>query len=309
MEFEKLDETILNKITTVDNFEKGAYNIRKNGKGLFRKTTPNINITTKKDTDGIDIHVKENTDNEIVHIPVLVTLAGVNDMVYNDFHIGENAKVTIVAGCSIHNCGEAKTQHNGIHRFFLAKNASVKYVENHYGEGTGTGEKILNPVTEVYLEEGSMLEMETSQLEGVDSTIRETRGIVKENASFIVKEKIMTHDDQYAKTIFDIELNGDNSSTKVTSRAVAKDNSKQIFASKIHGNSKCFAHTECDAILKDNAKVIAVPEIEANDADANLIHEATIGKIASAELIKLMTLGLSEKESEEKIIQGFLSKC
>ena len=301
-----IDKNLLNEVSNLDNLEKGAYNIRKNGEGIERHVTENINIVPKKDLPGIDIYVKENTKFEFIHIPVIITQSGLNDLVYNDFYIGKNANVIIVAGCGIHNDHHANSQHDGIHRFYLEEGAKVKYIEKHYGEGNGDGKRILNPVTEVYLKNGSSMEMESVQIKGVDSTIRETKGVLAENTNFVVTEKIMTHGDQTAKTTFDVELNGENSSTHVTSRSVAADNSKQEFVSKIYGNEKCFAHSECDAIIKDNAIVTATPEITANNVEANLIHEAAIGKIAGEQLTKLMTLGLSEKEAEEEIINGFL---
>ena len=304
---ENIDRELLKEITGTENVEfEGAYNIRKNGQGVERKITENVDIITKKEVSGIDIYVKPNTKFEFIHIPVIITESGINDVVYNDFYIGENSKVTIVAGCGIHNDHHKDSQHDGIHRFFLEKGAKVKYIEKHYGEGDGTGKRILNPVTEVYLKDGSTLEMESVQIKGVDSTIRTTKGVLEENSSFIVTEKIMTHGTQFAKTEFEVELNGENSSTKVTSRSVATEQSKQEFCSKVIGNTKCFGHVECDAIIKDTAKVVAIPEIVANDVEANLIHEAAIGKIAGEQLIKLMTLGLTEKEAEEAIIKGFL---
>ena len=300
-----IESGLLKEVAGSDTFE-GAYNIRKDGQGVERKVTENINIVTKKDKSGIDIYVKENTKNEFVHIPVIITQSGLTDVVYNDFYIGKNAKVFIIAGCGIHNDHHKDSTHNGIHRFFLEEGAYVKYVEKHYGEGNGDGKRILNPVTEVYLKDGSVLEMDSVQIKGVDSTDRVTKGELGANTNLIVTEKIMTHGNQYAKTTFDVTLNGENSSTHVTSRSVAVDNSKQKFISKVYGNSKCFAHVECDAIIKDNASVSATPEVNANNVDANLIHEAAIGKIAGEQLIKLMTLGLTEKEAEEERIKGFL---
>ena len=302
----KVDENLLNEITNYEEIKKGAYNIRKNGQGIERKVTENVNIITKQDKPGINIYVKENTKFEFIHIPVIITESGLTDLVYNDFYIGKNANVIIVAGCGIHNDHHKKSQHDGIHRFFLEEGAKVKYIEKHYGEGIGDGKKILNPVTEVYLKKGSSMEMESSQIKGVDSTIRETKGVLEEDTNFVVSEKIMTNGIQTAKTIFDVQLNGDNSSTHVTSRSVATDESKQYFISKIYGNKKCFAHSECDAIIKDNAIVTATPEITANNVEANLIHEAAIGKIAGEQIIKLMTLGLTEKQAEDEIINGFL---
>lgn len=302
-----VEKDLLKEITGAENGElQGAYNIRKNGEGIERKITENTNIVTKKDVSGIDIHVKPNTKFEFIHIPVIITESGIKDVVYNDFYIGENSKVTIIAGCGIHNDHHKDSQHDGIHRFYLEKGAKVKYIEKHYGEGDGTGKRVLNPVTEVYLKDGAVLEMESVQIKGVDSTIRTTKGILEGNSSFVVTEKIMTHGTQYAKTEFEVELNGENASTKVTSRSVAIEESKQEFCSKVTGNAKCFGHVECDAIIKDTARVVAIPEIVANNVDANLIHEAAIGKIAGEQLTKLMTLGLTEKEAEDAIINGFL---
>ena len=301
----KIEEELLEKVSG-ENIRTGAYNIRENGKGVERQITDNVKIETKTDTPGINIYVKENTKFEIIHIPVIITQSGLKDVVYNDFYIGKNANVVIIAGCGIHNDEHKDSQHNGIHRFFLEKGAKVKYYEKHYGEGLGTGKRILNPITEVELKEDSSLEMESVQIKGVDSTIRETRGKVYKNASFVVTEKILTAGTQLAKTIFDVQLEEEGASVKVTSRSVATENSIQEFKSKVVGNAECFGHVECDAIIKDNAKVISTPEIVANNVDANLIHEAAIGKIAGEQLIKLMTLGLSEKEAEDKIIEGFL---
>lgn len=304
---DNVDIDLLQEITGVENAKfSGAYNIRKDGQGIERKITENVNIVTKKDVSGIDIYVKENTKYEFIHIPVIITESGLNDVVYNDFYIGENAKVTIIAGCGIHNDHHKDSQHDGIHRFFLEKGAKVKYIEKHYGEGSGTGKRILNPVTEVYLKDGATMEMDSVQIKGVDSTARVTKGVLDDNTNLVVSEKILTHGEQFAKTSFEVELNGENSSTKVTSRSVATENSKQEFSSKVIGNNKCFGHVECDAIIKDNAKIIAIPEIVANNVEANLIHEAAIGKIAGEQLIKLMTLGLTEKEAEDAIINGFL---
>lgn len=303
---ETVDEELLNEISDYNGEFKGAYNIRKNGKGIQRQVTENINIVTKTDKPGIDIIVKPNTKFEFVHIPVILTESGLKDVVYNDFFIGKDANVIIIAGCGIHNDYHKNSQHDGIHRFFLEEGAKVKYIEKHYGEGSGDGKRILNPVTEVYLKSGSSMEMEAVQIKGVDSAIRETKGVLEDNTNFVVTEKIMTHGKQSAQTCFDVQLNGENASTHVTSRSVATEDSYQHFTSKIYGNSKCFAHSECDAIIKDNAKVKATPEITANNVDANLIHEAAIGKIAGEQLTKLMTLGLSEKEAEEQIINGFL---
>ena len=305
----KLDAIEKNLLKTIADIEKtpiGAYNIRENGKGVARNTTANIDIVTKQDKPGIDIIIKPNTKNESVHIPVILTESGFNDVVYNDFYIGENADVVIVAGCGIHNNTCKTSEHDGIHTFYLEPGAKVKYIEKHYGEGSGTGDRILNPQTIVHLKENSSLKMETVQIEGVSSTIRETSGDLGDNSTLTITEKIMTNGNQFAKTVFNVDLNGKDSSVHVTSRSVAKDNSSQEFYSNVNGNSKCFGHVECDAIIMDNAKITATPKIVANHIDASLIHEAAIGKIAGEQLIKLMTLGLTEKEAEEQIISGFL---
>ena len=303
---QEIEQKLLKEIANIDENIEGAYNIRKNGKGIEKKVTENINIVTKTDKQGIDVYVKEDTKFEIVHIPVIITESGLKDVVYNDFYIGKNSNVTIIAGCGIHNDHHKDSEHDGIHRFFLEEGAKVKYIEKHYGEGDGEGKKILNPVTEMYLKSGSTLEMESVQIKGVDSTERITKGILESDTNLVISEKIMTHGNQYAKTKFDVELNGENASTKVTSRSVATENSVQEFESTVIGNTKCFGHVECDAIIKDTAKVIAIPSIKANNVEANLVHEATIGKIAGEQLMKLMSIGLDEKQAEEEIIKGFL---
>lgn len=301
-----LDSHILKIINEELTRKNSAFNIRKDGKSIERGSTENIKIESKTDKDGIDIYVKEGTINGYVHIPVIITKSGFSDKVYNDFHIGKNSIVIINAGCGIHNDAHKDSSHNGIHRFFIEEGSYVKYIEKHYGEGDGDGKRILDPVTEVYLGKNATLEMDTAQIKGVSSTIRTTKATLDDNSKLVINEKIMTHESQTAKTIFNVELNGKNSSAKVTSRSVASEESHQEFVSNVIGNNECFAHVECDAIIKDNASVTSDPKITANHIDARLIHEATIGKIAGEQLIKLMTLGLSKKKAEETIINGFL---
>ena len=302
----KTDEKLLNNVLDNNPYEADSYNIRKNGKSIDRKINPYVNIISKEDGSGIDIYVKENTLLQIIDIPVIITESGLKDVVYNDFHIGKNSNIVIVAGCGIHNSFSHDSVHDGIHRFYLEENSQVKYIEKHYGSGMGTGKKILNPITEIIMQKGSKMTMDSTQLKGVDSTFRTTKATLYEDATLIINEKILTNNSQYAKTDFLVNLEGTNASCHVTSRSVATDNSYQEFTSNIIGNAKSFAHVECDAIIQDKASVKAIPEIYANFVDANLIHEATIGKIAGAQLMKLMSLGLTEKEAEETIIKGFL---
>ena len=297
---------LLKTIAGIADTPKGAYNIRVDGQGIDRRSTENIEIVPKPEGKGIEIYVKPGTKGEFVHIPVVVDESGFQDLVYNDFYIGDDADVDIIAGCGIHNDGEHLSQHDGIHTFHVGKNAKVRYVEKHYGEGNGSGERVLNPVTVVHLEKGAYLEMETVQIEGVDSTKRVTNADLKENAQLVIKEKIMTSGNQFAKTDFTVELNGDNSSAQISSRSVAKGNSKQEFYSALHGNAECAGHSECDSIIMENGFVKSVPEIIANDVNASLIHEAAIGKIAGEQITKLMTLGLSYEEAEAQIVKGFL---
>lgn len=303
---DEIQKQILEEVADLHKVPDGAYNIRANGESAGRNTTANIDIITKEDKSGIDIHIKPGTKNESVHIPVVLSKSGIKETVYNDFYIGEDADVTIVAGCGIHNCGNQDSQHDGIHRFYVGKNAKVRYVEKHYAQGDGLGKKILNPVTEVYQEAGSYVDMEMVQIKGVDSTIRTTKAELAEDATLIVHERLMTHGKQKATSVYTVELNGENSSTDIISRSVAKNESEQIFEAAIVGNTVCSGHAECDAIIMDKAHVVAVPKLDANNVDAALIHEAAIGKIAGDQLIKLMSLGLTEQEAEEQIISGFL---
>ncbi|MGN0351427.1 MAG: SufB/SufD family protein [Roseburia sp.] len=301
-----IQKNLLEQVAGLHEVPEGAYNIRANGVSAGRNTTANIDIVSKTDKDGIDIIIKPGTVNESVHIPVVLSQSGMQECVYNDFYIGEGADVTIVAGCGIHNCGVDTSKHAGIHTFYLEKNAKVRYVERHYGEGDGNGENIMNPETVVHLKEGAHMEMEATQIKGIDSTIRVTRGDLAEGASLEIRESIMTHGKQYAKTDFAVDMNGKDSSVNLISRSVARDKSHQEFFSVINGNNACVGHSECDAIIMDEASVTASPQLTANNIEANLIHEAAIGKIAGEQLIKLMTLGLTEKEAEEQIINGFL---
>lgn len=305
----KLDNlrlNILREVADLEGVPTGAYSIRVDGETFDKKSSENIVIEKKTDKPGIDIYIKAAGRRESVHIPVILAESGLKEVVYNDFHIEENADVLIIAGCGIHNCGVQDSEHSGIHSFYLGKNAKVKYVEKHYGDGDGNGKNIMNPHTIVELAEGAYMEMETTQIKGVDSTKRKTEAVLHEKATLVVHEKIMTHGNQFAETEFVVDLKGDDCGTHVVSRSVAKDNSRQLFISDVVGNAKCSGHTECDAIIMDNASVVAVPKIVANNTEASLIHEAAIGKIAGEQLIKLMTLGLDEKQAEEEIINGFL---
>lgn len=303
---DSIEKSLLEQVADIHGVPEGAYNIRSNGSLAGRNTTANIDIVTKEDKPGIDIIIKPGTTNESVHIPVVLSESGLKDMVYNDFYIGENADVTIVAGCGIHNCGVDTSEHDGIHTFYIKKGAKVKYIEKHYGEGDGEGKRILNPTTIIHIEEDGYFEMDSVQIKGVDSTIRDTEANLAKGASIVIHEKIMTHGSQVAKTNFKVDMNGEGSSANVVSRSVAKGNSKQVFASMINGNNACNGHTECDAIIMDHSSVTAVPQLTANNIDAALIHEAAIGKIAGDQLNKLMTLGLTEEEAEEQIVNGFL---
>lgn len=303
---DEIQKELLLQVADLHEVPQGAYNLRVNGQGAGRNVTEHIDIITKTDKPGIDIIIKPGTKNESVHIPVVLSQSGLEESVYNDFFIGEDADVTIVAGCGIHNGGDKKSEHDGIHTFFVGKNAKVRYVEKHYGEGEGTGERVLNPQTIIHIDEGGRLEMDTVQIKGVDSTVRTTRADLKAGATLVIREKIMTHGSQYAKTDFVVELNGEGCGADVVSRSVARDESKQEFLSSIRGNAACNGHTECDAILMDHGSVTAVPMLTANHLEASLIHEAAIGKIAGEQIVKLMTLGLTEEEAEAQIINGFL---
>ena len=302
----EIQKQLLREIADLHKVPEGAYNIRANGEAAGRNSTANIEITSKTDKSGIDIRIKPGTKNESVHIPVVLSESGLKEVVYNDFFVGDDCDVVIVAGCGISNCGDQDSAHDGVHCFYIGKNSHVKYVEKHYGEGTGRGKRIMNPRTEVHIGEGSSVEMEMVQIKGVDDTKRDTLAQLDKDARLVVTERLLTHGDQRAESGYTIELNGDGSSADVVSRSVAKENSWQLYRSRIVGNCACSGHTECDAIIMDKARVLAVPELEANNIDAALIHEAAIGKIAGDQIIKLMTLGLTESEAEEQIINGFL---
>lgn len=306
---DSIQKDLLLQIADLHGTPEGAFNIRGNGESLGRNTTANIDIVTKTDgKSGIDIYIKSNTKNESLHIPVIISKAGLQEVVYNDFYIGDNADVVIVAGCGIHNCGgvDMTSRHDGVHSFYVGKNAKVKYVEKHYGEGDGNGQNVMNPTTIVYLDENAEMTMETTQIKGIDSTKRITKAEMKAGANFIVKEKLYTHGKQSADTDFVVDMQGEGCRADIMSRSVAAEQSRQNFVSTMNGNAPCHGHTECDAIIMDNASVTAAPCLSANHIDAELIHEAAIGKIAGEQLTKLMTLGLTEKEAEEQIIKGFL---
>ncbi len=306
IQLDEIQKRLLREVADLHDVPIGAYNIRANGTSAGRQSTENIEITPKTDVSGLDIRVKPGTKHESVHIPVVMSETGFKELVYNDFYIGEDSDVVIVAGCGIDNCGPKDSEHDGIHRFFVGKNAKIRYVEKHYGSGTGSGKRVLNPVTEVYLEEGASAEMEMVQIRGVDDTDRVTKAELAAGAKLNVRERLMTHEEQRAVSTYDVVINGEGASADVVSRSVARDDSYQRFDAKITGNAPCHGHTECDSIIMDRGRILAVPGLEANNVDAELFHEAAIGKIAGDQLVKLMTLGLTEAEAEEQIINGFL---
>ncbi len=306
LKMDAVQKQLLQEVAELHDIPEGAYNLRANGESVGRNSTANIEIIGKTDKSGIDIKIKDGTKNESVHIPVVLSESGLKETVYNDFYVGENCDVLIVAGCGIDNCGTQDSEHDGIHRFFVGKNSKVRYVEKHYGSGNGTGKRVLNPVTEVYQEENSVVDMEMVQIKGVDNTDRKTIAELKAGAKLNVRERLMTHGEQQALSTYSVSLNGDGSSADVVSRSVARDNSYQKLDLCINGNAACSGHTECDSIIMDSGRILAVPSLEANSVDAALVHEAAIGKIAGEQLIKLMTLGLTEAEAEEQIINGFL---
>ena len=302
----KIDKKLLEQIADLHSTPLGAYSIRKNGEIVSKNSTSDIQIIPKPDNNSMTVYIKAGLKNKSLHIPVIVTAGEFKELVYNDFYIGDNADVVIIAGCGIDNKTCHDSEHSGVHSFWLGKNCKLRYIEKHFGSGIGTGNKILNPQTKIYLKENSKMEIETLQLGGVDFSKRETKARLEKNASLIVKENIQTSSNQIAMTDFIIQLRGENSSAQITSHSVARDNSKQSFTSHLVGNNKCFGRVECDGILLDNAQILSVPKIEALKNEALLSHEATIGKIAGEQLVKLMSLGLSKEDAEQKIIQGFL---
>ena len=305
----QVDRELLEKIADLIGKPVGAFNIRKDCGCDGRQSTENIRITGKTDgKSGIDIRVKDGTKGEQCHIPVIITKPGIREMVYNDFYIGENCDVDIVAGCGIHNCGSEESRHDGLHTFYVGKNSHVKYTEKHYGEGDGTGGRVMNPETVVYLEEGASITMETTQIRGIDSTLRKTRIVCGKGAEAVVTERLLTHGEQHAESDMAIELNGEGAKGRVISRSVAQDSSSQVFYPQMVGNAQCFGHVQCDSIIMDQANIRSIPAITANSTEAQLIHEAAIGKIAGDQLLKLETLGLTEEEAEDCILKGFLSE-
>ena len=306
LKLDEIQKRLLREVADLHEVPEGAYNIRSNSQSAGRRSTANIEIVSKQDVSGLEIRIRPGTKRESVHIPVVMTESGLKEVVYNDFFIGEDSDVVIVAGCGIDNCGNQDSQHDGIHRFYVGRGAKVRYVEKHYGSGEGSGKRILNPGTEVYMEEDSSMEMEMVQIKGVDDTVRTTTAELAAGAKLVVRERLMTHGEQRAISNYDVALNGKGSSADIVSRSVARDRSYQKFDAKIAGNAECSGHTERDSIIMDQGRILAVPGLEANHVDASLFHEAAIGKIAGEQLIKLMTLGLTEAEAEEQIINGFL---
>ncbi|NBH62897.1 SufD family Fe-S cluster assembly protein [Anaerotruncus sp. 80] len=304
---DKLTEELLKAVSDyTEGGYTGAFNIRENGGCAGRQSTDNIQIEGKADGSGIDIYIKAGTKGEKVFIPACVTRGNVSDLVYNDFHVGEGADVVIVAGCGVHTDDEGEAAHNGIHSFYLERGAKVLYEEKHLGTGEGTGQKKISPVTHVELAEDAVLEMNTIQLGGVDHSVRTTTGSLEDRAKLLIHESLMTDGDEYVMTDFDVDMNGEDSAIDLISRSVAKGNSYQEYHSKIKGNNRCTGHSECDAILVGKGRVNAAPELYAGHLDAELIHEAAIGKVAGEQILKLRTLGLTEEEAEQQIIEGFL---
>lgn len=308
MKIDKNTQKVLDQIDDKGFKQEGAYNLRYNGYALCHGDTEFIKIKKRTDgNQGIDVYISGETKGEAVHIPVVISTSGMTDMVYNDFYVEEGADVTIISGCGIHNSGCDDSRHDGMHTFHVGKNANVVYTEKHYGEGEGTGARILNPVTKIILEDNAVFTLDTVQIKGVDSTIRETQVELGSGAKLIVTEKLMTHDKQTAVSNMDVLLNGEGSSAQIVSRSVAKGESVQTFHPKAVGNAGCHAHIQCDSIIMENAKVSAIPEINANHVDAAIIHEAAIGRINNDQVMKLRTLGLTGEEAESVIVEAFLN--
>ena len=304
---EQMEKNLLKTVADISGFMPGsAFSLRKNGAGVERHSTEHVKILAKTDKPGIDIIVDANTVGESIHIPVILTDSGIQDMVYNDFYIGEGADVEIVAGCGIHNDGCDTSQHDGIHTFHIGRNASITYTEKHYGEGSGGGGRILNPTTVIHMEEGSFAKMDMSQIKGVDSTFRKTEANLGASAKLVINEKLMTHGEQKAHSDVTVNLNGEDSVVQIVSRSVGKDTSVQVFHPIAVGNNRSRAHIQCDSIIMGKAKISSIPEIAANHVDAEIIHEAAIGKINNDQLIKLQTFGLNSEEAEKVIVDGFL---
>lgn len=306
-ELDKVTQAILKYIDEAGFKQEGAFNLRHNGQSLCRGNSEHVKIVKKEDKPGIDIYIDGDTDGEEVHIPVVLDASGFTDKVYNDFHIADGANVTIIAGCGIHNDGHADSQHDGVHSFYVGNNANVTYRENHYGEGSGSGARILNPVTKIFVKENSVFTLDTAQIKGVDSTKRETEVELGENSKLFVLEKLMTHGEQFAESNMQIQLNGTSSSAQIISRSVARESSSQVFHPVAVGNAKCNAHIQCDSIIMDEAQVRSIPEINAKHLDAAIIHEAAIGRINDEQVTKLRTMGMSAEEAESVIIEAFLN--
>lgn len=306
-ELDQITKQVLAQIDGAGFQQKGAFNLRHNGIALCHGDSEHIKIKKKTDKQGIDVYIDGNTKGEQVHIPVVVNASGMTDIVYNDFYIEEGADVTIVAGCGIHNSGCNESRHDGIHAFHVGKGANVRYEEKHYGEGEGTGARVLNPVTEIYMEEDSVFTLDTVQIKGVDSTKRETDVYLGAGAKLYVLEKLMTHDAQSAESNMEVQMNGEDSTAQIISRSVAKGTSKQVFHPKAVGNAKCHAHIQCDSIIMEQAEVCSIPEIDAKHVDAGIIHEAAIGRINDEQVTKLRTLGMAAEEAEGVIIENFLN--
>ena len=303
-----VDTALLERIADMpEGKAPGAVNIRKDSGCASRVTTEDVDIRSKTDKPGIDILIRAGAKKAVCHIPVIITKSGLTETVYNDFYIGEGAECTIIAGCGIHNCGEDESRHDGVHTFHIGKGAKVTYVEKHYGEGDGGGKRNMNPRTVAYLEAGAFLKMDTSQIKGIDSTRRDTTIVCGPGAETVVTERLQTHGEQEAVSNMEIVLDGDDARGRVISRSVAQERSKQVFYPKMTGNARCFGHVQCDSIIMDAARISSIPAIVANSTDAELIHEAAIGKIAGDQLLKLQTLGLTREEAEERILKGFLA--
>lgn len=308
MEIDQVTQGVLKQIDDSGFKQEGAYNLRYNGYALCHGDSEHIKIKKREDgNSGINVYISGQTQGEEVHIPVVLSTSGMKDVVYNDFYVEEGARVTIVAGCGIHNAGCNESRHDGIHTFHVGRGAEVTYTEKHYGEGEGTGARVLNPVTKVILEENAIFTLDTAQIKGVDSTVRETEVEMGAGARLFVTERLMTHDKQTAVSNMDVCLNGEGSSAQIVSRSVAKGESVQTFHPRAIGNAGCHAHIQCDSIIMEKARVSSIPEINANHIDAAIIHEAAIGRINSDQIMKLRTLGLSQEEAESVIVEAFLN--
>ena len=300
-----IEKKLLEEVADLHGIPEGAYNIRADGKLAGRNTTAHINIVTKEDKPGIDIYIAPGTKNESVHIPVIISQTGLKDMVYNDFYIGEDCDVTIVAGCGIHNCGTQESRHDGIHTFYLAKNAKLRYstIEN-------WSKNMYNLNTKrALVEEGGVIEWVSGSFGSHVGCLYPMSVLKGDNSKMEFTGVTFAGAGQNLDTGAKVVHIGKNTSSYMNTRSISKSGGISTFRSSVvvqKGAKHAKSSVSCQSLMLDSeSRSDTVPAMDIRTKDTAVGHEAKIGSISNEAVFYLMSRGMSEEDARALIVSGF----